>query len=148
MRYGWPIRDATPSKRPRAARYPFTANVVLFDLDSGRKTPRAARTSDLSVFGCLVVLEGASPIATGVRVRLQMTYMREVFEAVGRVVHSRPVKGVGISFTKVEHHHQLVLEKWLTELRSRKFRKNGTQRPAFLRPTSPKRRLAIRTIYT
>jgi len=126
MRYGWPIIDATPSKhkRPRAARYPFMASVVLFDLDSDRKTALAARTSDVSVFGCLVAPGGASPI--GARVRLQITYMREVFEAVGRVVHTRPLKGVGIAFTKVEHRHQLVLEKWLTELRRRKSKTNPT----------------------
>lgn len=123
MRCGWPIIDATRSKhkRPRATRYPFIASVLLFDLDSGGKT--AVRTSDLSVFGCLVVPGPASRI--GARVRIQITYMREVFEAVGRVIHALQGKGVGIVFTKVEHHHQLILEKWLAELRSRKFRTMG-----------------------
>jgi hypothetical protein len=96
------------------------ASVVLFDLDSGRKT--AERTLDLSLFGCLVSPGDASRI--GARVRLQITYMREVFEAAGRVIHTRPVKGAGIAFTKVEDCHMLVLEKWLAELRSRKFRTN------------------------
>jgi hypothetical protein len=104
------------------------ASVMLFDLDSDGKTARAARTSDLSAFGCLVVPGDTSPI--GARVRLQITYMREVFEAVEPVIHTRQLKGLGIAFTKIEDHHQLVLEKWLTELRHRKFRANP-KRPAF-----------------
>jgi hypothetical protein len=125
MRYGWPVTAAIESKhrRPRAARYPFMASVVVFDLDSGRTT--AERTSDLSLFGCLVAPGGAKPADAkpiGARVRLQITYMREVFEAAGRVIHTRAAKGVGIAFTKVEDRYVAVLERWLAELRSRKFK--------------------------
>ena len=82
------------AERPRAARYPFVANLTLTDLESGYKTTE--KTWDLSLFGCHVVPGGVSP--KGTRVRLQITHNGEVF---------------------VEDHYQLVLEKWLTELRTK-----------------------------
>ena len=116
MRYGWPTISTTPQKRPRAARYPLVASVVLIDLESGRKTTE--RICNLSLFGCLVVPGDTS--AVGTRVRIQITHNGEVFDALGRVMNSRPVTGIGVAFTKVEDHQQSVLEKWLAGLRYRK----------------------------
>ena len=102
-------------KRPRAARYPFMASVVLIDLESSRTS--AERTSDLSLFGCQVVPGNSSP--AGKRLRLQIPHNGEVFEAVGRVANVRPTTGIGIVFTKIELRQQLVLEEWLAELRKK-----------------------------
>jgi hypothetical protein len=101
--------------RPRAARYSFIASIELTDLESDHKT--VEKTMDLSLFGCHVVPGNSSP--TGKRLRLQITHNGEVFEAVGRVANVRPTMGIGIVFTKIELHQQVVLEKWLAELRKK-----------------------------
>ena len=49
-----------------------------------------------------------------------MTHKGEVFDAFGRLAHTRPNSGLGVFFTKVEARHQLILEKWIAELRRRK----------------------------
>jgi hypothetical protein len=103
------------SKRPRAARYPFMASVVLVDLESSRTS--VERTSDVSLFGCHVVPGIVSQVGT--QIRLQITHRGEVFEALGRVANVRPITGFGVVFTKVEGRYQLVLEKWLSELRKK-----------------------------
>jgi len=120
MRYGWPIAglscaEGFKHKRPRAARYPFVAHVVLIDLESGHKTME--KVWDLSLFGCRVLPRNTSRPLT--RIRVQIAYNGEVFKAIGRVTRVGPLTGIGIAFTKVEDHDQLVLEKWLAELRNR-----------------------------
>ena len=102
------------AERPRAARYPFAANATLTDLESGPKT--SERTNDLSLFGCGLVPGGAR--STGTTVRLQMMHKGEVFEALGRIANASTNR-LGIAFTKVEERHELVLEKWIAELRKR-----------------------------
>jgi hypothetical protein len=106
------------AERPRAARYPFLANVTLTDLESGYTV--VAKTRDLSLFGCRLVLRNSTP--AGTRVRLQITYKGDVFEAFGRVANAGPSEGLGIVFTKIEERHQSILEKWIVELRIRKHR--------------------------
>ena len=104
------------AERPRAARYPFVTEVTLTDLESGENTIQ--KTRDISLFGCHLVPGNST--STGTRVRVQMTHKGEVFEAFGRIAHTRPNSGLGVFFTKVEERHQLILEKWITELRSRR----------------------------
>jgi hypothetical protein len=58
----------------------------------------------------------------GTRVRLQVTYKGDVFEAFGRVVNTESGVGVGIMFTRIEERHQSILEKWVAELRNREHR--------------------------
>jgi hypothetical protein len=121
MRYGRLLTEQScPQglKRPRAARYPFVASVALIDLGSGHRT--MARAWDLSLFGCRVL--PSDPSSVGTRVRLQIIYNCEVFEALGRVAHMNPLTGIGIAFSRIDDHDQFVLEKWLAELRNRQFR--------------------------
>ena len=47
----------------------------------------------------------------------------DVFEAQGRVMNARPITGVGITFLQIEERYQLILDKWLTNLR------NNSQHP-------------------
>lgn len=105
------------AERPRAARYPFVTDVTLTDLESSEKTIQ--KTRDLSLFGCRLV--PGNSLSTGVRVRLQITHNGEVFEAFGRVVNTQANSGLGVFFTKVEERHQLILEKWIAELRKRRI---------------------------
>lgn len=111
----------TRVERPRAARYPFVASIELTDLESDRKTME--KTTDLSVFGCHVVPGNSS--LTGTRIRLQITHRGKVFEAIARVTNVRPTTGIGIVFTKIEDHHQMILEGWIAELRDKKLQVNN-----------------------
>jgi len=79
----------------------------MIHLKSGSKTTE--KVWDLSLLGCRVLPRNTS--RPGTRIRLQIIYNREVFKALGRVAHARPLTGIGIAFTKVEDHDQLVLEK-------------------------------------
>jgi hypothetical protein len=79
----------------------------MIHLKSGSKTTE--KVWDLSLLGCRVLPRNTS--RPGTRIRLQIIYNREVFKALGRVAHARPLTGIGIAFTQVEDHDQLVLEK-------------------------------------
>jgi|SRR3974390_3514875 len=101
-------------ERPRAARYPFSAPTVVTNLDTNHST--AKRTWDLSSFGCGIVPGFSAP--TGTRVRVQIIYKGEIFEAFGQVANCRKDGSTGIAFTKVEPRHQLVLDGWIATLRN------------------------------
>jgi hypothetical protein len=100
-------------ERPRARRYSFKASIELTDLQSENQTKE--QTSDLSLFGCHVdTLKSLTP---GTKVRIKIFHRGEHFEALGRVANARPNAGVGIVFTRIELTDQLVLDKWIAELR-------------------------------
>ena len=100
-------------ERHRARRYSFHASIDLTDLNS--ETQIREQTSDLSLFGCHV--DTLRPLLPETRVRIRITHRSENFEALGRVVFVRPNLGMGIFFTRIESHDQLVLDKWIAELR-------------------------------
>ena len=102
-------------ERPRARRYTFPANVELIDVDSERKLRE--QTCDLSLFGCQV--KCANPWPVGTKVRLRITYKGSAFTALGRIAHVRSNTAMGVAFVKVEDKDQLVLERWMAELRDR-----------------------------
>lgn len=97
----------------RARRYSFHASVELTDLQSETQTKE--QTSDLSLFGCHVTT--LKPLLAGTKVRIKISHRSETLEALGRVVFVRPNAGMGIFFTRIEPHNQLVLDKWIAELR-------------------------------
>ena len=97
----------------RARRYSFHASVELTDLQSESQTKE--QTSDLSLFGCHVATLKPSP--PGTKVRIKISHRSESFEALGKVANARPNAGMGIFFTRIEPHDQLVLDKWVAELR-------------------------------
>ena len=104
------------AERPRAARYHFIATVSVTDLDTGYQTQE--NTWNLSLYGCQVM--PGNSVRTGTRVRVQIVHNGEAFEALGLVANVRALIGVGILFTKVEDHHQQVLDRWLAALRNNK----------------------------
>ena len=103
-------------ERHRARRYSFHASIELTDLES--ETQTKAQTSDLSLFGCRV--DTLKPLPAETKVRIKITHRSESLEALGRVAFVRPNAGMGIFFiffTRIEPHDQLILDKWIAELR-------------------------------
>ena len=101
------------SERPRARRYSFVASIELTDLHS--ETHFTEQTSNLSLFGCHVDSEKFLP--TGTRVRIRIVRMGASFIALGKVVYALSNAGIGVVFTEIDLNHQLILEKWIAQLR-------------------------------
>lgn len=101
------------SERPRSRRYPFIASIEVTDI--GAETQFIGLTDDVSVYGCAVRTKNLLPKERTVRVRI--THAGTNFVAMGKVSYSNPGSGIGIVFTQVEPHHQVILEKWIDQLR-------------------------------
>src|ERR1700687_2592882 len=102
-----------PLERHRARRYSFHANSELTDLRSETQTKE--QTSDLSLFGCHV--DTLKPLPPGTKIRIKISHRSESLEALGTVAFVRPNAGMGIFFTRIEPDEQLVLDKWIAQLR-------------------------------
>jgi PilZ domain len=100
-------------EKPRARRYPLVATIDLTDVDS--EAAIRGQITDLSLFGCHV--NTPSPWPTGTKIRLRIAHRGAVFAALGYVANVQPKRGIGVVFSNVEQKDQLVLEKWLAELR-------------------------------
>jgi hypothetical protein len=100
-------------ERHRSRRYPFQASVELTDVQSESQT--TGRSSDLSLFGCHV--NSLKPLALGTKVRIKIVHRGCNFQALGKVVYARLDAGMGIVFTSIQPSDQLVLDKWIAELR-------------------------------
>jgi PilZ domain len=96
-----------------APRYAFLASIQLTDVESEKRLD--GRTKDLTLFGCFV--KTSSPFAQGTKVRVRIFRAGAHVAALGRVVHSRPESGMGISFASIEPGSVPVLDAWLAELR-------------------------------
>ncbi|MGB6874712.1 MAG: PilZ domain-containing protein [Candidatus Acidiferrales bacterium] len=94
----------------REPRHAFFASVEL--IESKLDTRVNARTGDLSLHGCYVGI--MNPFPAGANVRITITHMEEKFIAIGKVAHSRPNVGMGISFTEIAPQQHTVLMKWLS----------------------------------
>ncbi len=101
------------TERPRARRYLFVATIDLTDTQSEAKIQE--RTSDLSLYDCRV--ETHKPFPTGAKVRIRIAHRSANFVALGRVSYATTEGGMGIAFTQIEPNDQLILEKWVEELR-------------------------------
>lgn len=108
------------TEHPRARRYSFVVGIELTDVQS--EAHIRERTSDLSLFGCHVDTLKLFP--TGTRVRIRIAHRGANFAALGTVVYAGPNSGMGVAFTKVEQKDQLVLEKWIDELREEEERRS------------------------
>jgi hypothetical protein len=64
-----------------------------------------------------VPVRGTCPVPEGTKVRIKISHRSENFDALGKVVQTQPNSGMGILFTKIEPHDQLVLDKWIGERR-------------------------------
>ncbi len=98
---------------PRARRYPFVATIEVTDTQSEVKIQE--RTSDLSLYGCRVETHKSFPV--GAKVRIRIVHRSANFVALGRVANISSEGGMGIAFTQIEPNDQLILEKWVEDLR-------------------------------
>ena len=100
-------------ERPRARRYPLRASIEMTEVES--ETHTNEQTCDLSLFGCSVKTQNPMPLHT--RIRIRIVHAGASFAALGKVAHSGKNARMGIAFTRIEPNQQLVLEKWIAELR-------------------------------
>jgi hypothetical protein len=100
-------------ERRRSPRYPFFAAAAITELSSNLQI--AARTSELSLYGCYMDMMNALPLGTSVKIRI--IYAQETFESSGHVIYSQPNMGMGVAFDEIALHDQRILEKWFSDLR-------------------------------
>jgi len=103
-------------EHPRPRRMLFVAPIELTDVSS--ETHVRERTSNLSLFGCHVNTLKLLPAETKVWIRIE--HEGANFVALGKVVFSSPHSGMGVVFTEIEPNSQVILEKWIAQLRVRK----------------------------
>ena len=101
------------TERPRARRYIFVTTIEMTDVES--EAQLIEQTCDLSLFGCGVTTQ--SPLPAGTRILIRIQHAGANFAAMGKVAHAGHGARMGVVFTKIEPHQQLVLEKWVAELR-------------------------------
>jgi hypothetical protein len=102
--------------RPRARRFPFVATIDLTDIQS--EIQARHQTTNLSLFGCHVAPGKVFPL--GAKMRIEIVRGGVSFTATGKVAFAQLESGTGILFTTIEENDQLVLEKWIDELRSKR----------------------------
>jgi hypothetical protein len=102
-------------ERRRACRYPFVASVELVDLQS--EVQLQERVTDLGLYGCGVTAN--KPLPVGIKLRVRITSKGSTFSAFGNVVYTTSNGDMGIVFAKTEPNDQMILEKWISELRDR-----------------------------
>ena len=103
-----PVRD-----RRYAIRYPFAADVVLLDLETGARVEGV--TSDLSLGGCFVCSSKSLPVRT--RARITLARRDQVVEALAVVRAVKPRVGLGIEFIDLNESCQTILMRWLDQIR-------------------------------
>jgi hypothetical protein len=100
-------------ERRRALRYPFVASVELVDLQS--EVQFQERVTDVSLYGCGV--NASKSLPTGTHLRIRISSKGCAFSAFGKVAYATSEGDMGIVFTRVEGNDQVILEKWINELR-------------------------------
>ena len=101
--------------RRYAIRYPFAADVVLIDLETG--TQVTGVTSDISLGGCFICTSKPLPLKSRARVTLSRKGQSVEGLAVIRIV--KPRIGMGIEFIDVESACHDLLARWIEQLRQR-----------------------------
>jgi hypothetical protein len=104
---GLAVRD-----RRYCIRYPFAADVVVLDLESGQRTEGV--TSDLSIGGIFVCT--SKPLPSNTRIRITLTRKEQRVEALGMVRIVKPRIGMGIEFIDVDSPYDEVLARWVDQL--------------------------------
>ena len=102
-------------ERRRAHRYPCVVSIELFDLQS--EVQLQERVTDLSLYGYGVA--ASKPLPVGAKLRVRITRKRGSFSAVGKVVYATADGDMGIVFARNVRNDQVILEKWISELRDR-----------------------------
>ena len=56
-------------------------------------------------------------LPAGTKLRIKITSKGRTFSAVGKVAYVMAVRDMGIVFPRIEPSEQMILEKWISELR-------------------------------
>ena len=104
---GLAVRD-----RRYCIRYPFAADVVVLDLESGQRSEGV--TSDLSIGGIFVCT--SKPLPSNTRIRVTLTRKEQKVEALGMVRIVKPRIGMGVEFIDVDSPYDEVLARWVDQL--------------------------------
>jgi PilZ domain len=102
------------AERPRPRRHIFSAHLELLDVESESRI--VTRTRDLTLFGFRAEIKNCS-WTVGTRVRVKITHKASNFTAGARIVWVRKNSDLGVAFTDVTSRDQLILEKWIADLR-------------------------------
>jgi PilZ domain len=106
-------RSSTVRDRRYSIRFPFAADVVLLDMESGNKAEGV--TSDISMGGAFICT--SRPFASNARVRITLTRKDQRVEALAVVRIVKPRIGLGVEFMDVEAPFHDVLYRWVEQLR-------------------------------
>jgi hypothetical protein len=109
----WTPRLSGVRDRRYSIRYPFAADAVLIDLESGQKVDGV--TSDISLGGCFICTSKA--LALSSRARMKLTRGNQVLEGLVVVRIVKPRVGLGIEFFALESPNDERLIAWIESLR-------------------------------
>jgi hypothetical protein len=110
-----PWRSIAVRDRRFSIRYPFAADAMLLDLETG--TTASGVTSDLSIAGAFIC--ASKTFKVGCRVRATLTRKDQVVEALAVIRVLKPRVGMGVEFLDVEGPFDQVLFRWVEQLRRR-----------------------------
>jgi hypothetical protein len=96
-------------ERRGVTRYNFGAIAEVVDLDGRAEV--VSLTRDLSFSG--VFVKTTTPLPTGTRVRVRITYSGVEFAATGKITANVTPTAMGIAFTEIEPSDRTIVEKWL-----------------------------------
>jgi hypothetical protein len=107
-------RGSSVRDRRYCIRYPFAADAVLLDMESGAKAEGV--TSDISLGGAFICT--SRPFPSNARVRITLTRKDQKVEALAVVRIVKPKIGLGVEFMDVEAPYNDVLFRWVERLRN------------------------------
>ena len=110
---GGPSHKVSLRDRRYAIRYPFAADAVVLDLESGARSEGI--TSDISLGGCFVCT--SKPLAVKSRVRVTLNRKTESVQALAMVRIVKPRIGMGLEFLDIDSASNAMLVRWLDSLR-------------------------------
>ena len=93
-------------------RYPFAADAVLLDLESGAKAEGV--TSDISMGGAFICT--SKPFPSNTRMRITLTRKEQKVEALAVVRIVKPRIGMGVEFMDLESTYHEILRRWVEQL--------------------------------
>lgn len=105
-------KPANAKDKRSCPRYPFSTAVEALDVLANIRI--IGRLSDIARNGCYV--DTISPFATKAAVSLTIMRDRQAFKTLATVVYSQVGMGMGLSFTRADPEHLVVLGTWLDEL--------------------------------
>lgn len=101
--------------RRYAIRYPFAADAVLIDLETGAQATGV--TCDISMGGCFICT--AKPLPLKARARITLSHKGQSVEGLAVVRIVKPRIGMGIEFIDIESASHDLLARWIDQLRQR-----------------------------